>query len=469
MRSLSKWFAQTNGIYGRAVRYLADIYRFDFMLYPNMDLDIEITEEVSAKILKRFNQLLEHFDSSSIQLMSRKWANQVCLEGCYYGYICDDISDKLVIQDLPTDYCRSRFKHRGRPVIEFNAKYFDKVTNDATERNQILLLFPDEFREGYKKYKNNKLPAETQGDDSGWFMLDLNRAFKFNFYDSDIPPFMFAIPSLIGLAETQDLNKEKLVQQIQKILIQKFELDKNGQIPFTMGELQRLNQNAVDMVGDAVGVSVLSTIADVKLEDLAADGDDASDQISAAEDSVYNDLGISSNLFNTEGNLALEKSITTDEAFVKQLLLQFEEFFNFYIEWKFNKKDSKFRMKMLNTTIFNYISISDKYKDLTKLGFSRFLPLVALGHTQKEVTSLAKLEQQIMQLDNWMLPPFSSNTMSSDTWSDIKEIQQTGQIRRDTTDAADAAASVGASTGGRPTTPDDQKSDKTLANQASIG
>jgi len=55
-----------------------------------------------------------------------------------------------------------------------------------------------------------------------------------------------------------------------------------------------------------------------------------------------------------------------------------------------------------------------------------------------------------------MLPPFSSNTMSSDTWSDIKEIQQTGDIRRDISDtsASDAqktAASIGEdTTGGRP-------------------
>jgi len=40
-----------------------------------------------------------------------------------------------------------------------------------------------------------------------------------------------------------------------------------------------------------------------------------------------------------------------------------------------------------------------------------------MGHSQKEITSLAKLEQQVMQLDAYMLPPFSSNTMSSETWT----------------------------------------------------
>lgn len=483
-RKLSRWFFETNGMYNRAVRYLSDICKFDFMLYPNLDLDKEIQDSEAEKILKKFNEVLEHFDNSAIQLICRKWAAQVCLDGAYYGYICDDINDKLVIQDLPTDYCRSRFQHRGLPLVEFNVDYFNKVTSNDDVRERLLNLFPDEIQKAYRKHKNGKLQAEDQGDQDGWILLDVNRAFKLNFYgdwSSDVPPFLQAIPSLIELSEVQDLSKEKLLQQIQKILVQQFELDKNGQIPFTMPELQRLNQNAIDMVGDAVGVSVLSTIANVNLLDLAKDqSDDAQDAVEAQEQSTYNDLGISTNLFNTQGNLALEKSITTDEAYVKPLLLQFEQFFNRYLEWKFNKSSLKFRFKMLNTTIFNFKDLSNTYKDLTKIGFSRFLPIVALGHTQKEVTSMAKLEQQIMQLDAYMLPPFSSNTMSSDTWSDIKAQQEmiiqgrkVGAANPAT--AANAAAGGQASSngsagdGGRPTKPADQKSDKTLANEAAKG
>ena len=41
-RALSRWFFEQNGMYNRAVRYLSDISKFDFMLYPNLDLDKEI-------------------------------------------------------------------------------------------------------------------------------------------------------------------------------------------------------------------------------------------------------------------------------------------------------------------------------------------------------------------------------------------------------------------------------------------
>ncbi len=455
LRALSTWFAATNGIYSRAVRYLSDIYRFDFLLYPNFDLEDNLEQEKHQKILKNFNKILEHFDESSIQLLSRKWASKVCYEGCYYGYICDDINDKLAIQDLPIDYCRSRFFNRSRPIVEFNVQYFKKEFQSTADRDQVLKLFPEEIQEGYKKYLSGKLAPENQGDESGWIFLDLNRAFKFNFNDNDLPPFLYAIPSLLSLGEVQDLEKEKLVQQIQKLLIQEFQLDKNGQIPFTMPELEQLSSNAVQVVGDSIGLSVLSTIANVHLEDVSSDIA-PQDSVKVAENTVYNDLGISTNLFNTDGNLALEKSIITDEAFVKPLILQFEHFLNFYIGWKFNKKDSKFRLKMLTTTNYNYQALSDKYKALTSLGFSRMLPMVSLGHSQKEIISTAKFESAILGLENYMLPPFTSNSISSKEWQSVKEAQE-ANIKK-----------LEGNEGGRPSIPDDEKSEKTIANQEAM-
>lgn len=482
-RKISKFFFLRNGTYARAVRYLSDLYRFDYIIYPDLDLEDKLNEAKQAKILKTYNKVLGYFDNSDIQLMSRRWAIEVVLSGAYYGYICDDVTDKLVVQDLPIEYCRSRFHYRGLPLVEFNVKFFEDITKDKEVREKILNLFPKEFQLGWRKYEAGKLRAEDRGDKDGWIYLDKTKAFKFNFNDSDFPPLAQSIPSIINLEETQDLNKELLVQKLQKILVQHFELDDNGHIPFQMNELQQLNQNAIDMVSSAVGINVLSTVADVSLHDVSGDVESTDDSQDGAEDQVYNDMGISQNLFNTDGNTALEKSVLVDEAYVKPLLLQIEGFLNRICEQKFNQKGLKFRIKMLHTTIFNYKELSDKYKDLTKIGFSRFLPMLCLGHTQKEVVSMGKLEQQIMQLDAYMLPPFSSNTMSSETWSQIKEIQR--QILGSSTPGVNAAASVGEqesnsgqssgnseSSGngaGRPELSDDKKSDKTIANRESAG
>lgn len=466
-RALSRFFFKTNGMYCRALRYISDLNKYDFIIYPNIKLQAKLQEEDTEKILEQLDVVLDYFDAANVQSLCRKWSTQICLEGAYYGYVCDDVPDQFVIQDLPVDYCRSLYSYRGRPVIEFNVRYFRDITTDENYRKRILSLFDKEIQNGWRSFLNGRLPAEIQGDEAGWMVLDVNKAFKFNFYGLDLledkPPFLSAIIPLIELNEVQDLEKEKLLQQIQKILVQEFALDKNGQLPFTVDELQQLNQNAIDMVGDAVGISCLSTTAGVHLEDLSnTNGVQSDNFINAAESTVYNNWGISANLFNTTGNTALEKSVTTDGAFVKQLILQFENFFNSILAIKFDTKDLIFKMKILPTTIFNEKELSNAYKDLTKIGFSRFLPIVALGHSQKEVISMVKLEQQILEIDAYMVPPFSSNTMSSDTWLQAKEHQE--QIMSGNSPLNDSEDGSG-----RPELPDDQKSDKTLANLDAIG
>jgi hypothetical protein len=32
-----------------------------------------------------------------------------------------------MVQELPANYCRSRFEVNGRPAVEFNMKYFDEA------------------------------------------------------------------------------------------------------------------------------------------------------------------------------------------------------------------------------------------------------------------------------------------------------------------------------------------------------
>lgn len=472
-RALSRFIVQVSGMYSRAVRYLSDIYRFDYILYPATDLTDLATEEgedskVNTPLLKKFSLLLDYFDRSAIKSMAKQWAYSVCVDGCYYGYLADDVNDKLVIHDLPIDYCRSRFYHRGRPAVEFNIKFFEDVSRNKEVREQIAALFPKEIQAAYKKVLSGALKSEEAGKKDIWILLDLNSAFKFSLGKDDIPPLLHAIPAILQLGEIQDLTKEKLLQGIQKILVQKIKLNEHNQLPFSMGEIRQLNANAAEMIGDTVGVSVLTTVAEVEVHDLNKNTTaDSQEQVKNAENAVYNDFGISSNLFNTAGNLSLEKSIALDEALVNSLLLQFEEFFNEIIEAKFNKKNLKFRIKVLETTIFNYKELSDKYRDLTKIGFSRFLPMAALGHSQKEVISSALFEQKILQLDRWMLPPFSSNTMSAEAMKRMKDGEDLAKITKSPVAELDDKP-VGETKTGRPSLPEDQKSDKTIANQASM-
>ena len=106
------------------------------------------------------------------------------------------------------------------------------------------------------------------------------------------------------------------------------------------------------MLRNAIGVDVLTTFADIEAIDVSdANATVTDDSLNNAERTAYNALGTSKNIFNTDGNLALEKSILADEGSLRDLILQFEVFFDTIAQKQSsNKKKWNFRFYMLHTT-----------------------------------------------------------------------------------------------------------------------
>jgi len=130
------------------------------------------------------------------------------------------------------------------------------------------------------------------------------------------------IPAIIDLDAAEDLDKQKMAQRLLKIIIQKIPLDKNGDLVFDPDEIKELHNNAVQMLSRAIGVDVLTTVADVEVADMSDKGNtSATDELSKVERAVYNEAGVSQLQFNSEGNIALNNSILNDEASMYDLLL----------------------------------------------------------------------------------------------------------------------------------------------------
>ena len=436
MREVSNFFYRTSGIYQRLCRYMAYMYRYDWFLTPYYTDGVK-----NEKILEVFNKALSYLDNFDIKRFFGQVALKVIRYGCYYGYIVFK-ENKIAIQELPIRYCRVRFYSDGLPLVEFNMKYFDDVFTNSTQRMQVLKTFPPEFEEGYKLYKKNKLTPEFPGDDNGWYFLTAGAAIKFNLNGEDFPPFISVIPAIIDLDQAKALDKKKMLQQLLKIIIQKMPIDKNGDLVFDVDQAQQLHNNAVQMLSKAIGIDVLTTFAEVQVADMSDDSNNtATDTLQRVERAVYNEAGVSQMQFNTDGNLALEKSILNDEASLWNLIQQFETFLNFLIK-PFNNKKLYYRVQILPTTIYNYKELAKQYKEHTQLGYSKMLPQIALGQSQSSILATAYFENDILDLVNVFIPPLMSSTMNA-------EILNRGN---------------GA---GRPEKSDDEKSTKTLQNEQS--
>ena len=452
LREASNYFFEVSGIYERLCKYFAFLYRYDWYVVPYVEDD----KTKNDKILTEFTKVLNYLDNSNIKYMCGNLALEVIKNGCYYGYIVDT-AHGMTLQQLPVAYCRSRFMAGDSPAVEFNMKFFDEKFTTIEQRMKILKMFPKEFAEGYILYKKNRLKDEA-GNVCGWYLLDPACAIKLNLNGTDYPILANAIPAILDLDAAQDLDRRKTMQKLLKIIIQKLPLDKNGDLIFDVDEAKDIHNNAVQMLKRAVGVDVLTTFADIDVADLADKNTTTStDDLEKVERTLYNAAGVSQNVFNTDGNIALEKSILNDEASMRNLILQFSNMLNKIVRRKFPGKNGKynFRVVLLETTIYNYLELAKIYKEQVQLGYSKMLPQIALGHSQSSVIANAHFENEVLHLYEIMIPPIMSSTMNPEAI-----LAQKGQGKTQNTQTS-------GSSGGRPEKPDGQKSEKTIKNKES--
>ena len=456
MREISNYFYRASGIYQKACNYFATLYRYDWYIVPEV-YNNNLGED---KVVKEFARTLNYLDNSYIKQISTNIVRTVIIDGAYYGYVLPDIKDEIVIQQLPSHYCRSKYFVGNNPAIEFNMRFFDEKFPDVKRRLKALELFPKEFSQGYLLYKQGKLESDISGVSSGsWYLLDPSYTVKFSFDNGDIPLFINAIPAILDLDAAQDLDRRKQMQKLLKILVQKLPRDKNGELLFDNDEALDIHNNAVQMLRRAVGVDVLTTFADMESIDLSDRTTTTSvDDLEKNERTVFNSMGISQNIFNAEGNLSLNNSILNDEGSMRTILFQLNTFYDRLTQaYSSNKRNYKFRLYMLETTQYNYKELSKMYKEQVQIGYSKMLPQVALGHSQSSIINTAYFENEVLHLSEIMIPPLMSSTLSGEDILGKKGNSSSSGSQNNTE-----------GNGGRPPKEETEKSEKTLQNEKSL-
>ena len=437
IRSISRHFYNSSGIYSRACRYLALLPTYDYMITPNI-LHDKVRRD---RVLGDFQRSLRFIDSMNLKTKLQEIGLKVIIDGVYYGYVRNN-GQTIVLQDLPVNWCRSLYKIDGQPVVEFNVKYFDIMFKRQDSKIEVLKSMPEEIVAGYLAFKDNKLSTDSR-DGGAWARLDQKYSAKFSITDDDSPIFSHAIPHIIDLDDMESIAKKKWEQQLLKIMIQKIPLDKDGDFIFDMSEAQAMHSNAVRMLARAMNIDVLTTFADSQLLDLESRNYGGSQTTEMWEKALYGQLGISQQLFNTDGNLALEKSVANDESLMVYLISQIQDWLNIQLENKFSdlKYDYNFKIWFPRLTQHNREDMAKLYKDQAAMGYSKQLPAIALGQSQSNILATVLFETDMLKLDEVMKPLKMSSTMSHSSGDGV----------------------------GRPEKSADEKSDKTLANEASEG
>ena len=409
MREISTYFFGLSGLYSRLLYHLATLFTYDNVITP-VTLDQGMTPE---KQLKAFNSSIIYKRRFNIKKNFPAIGLKVLRDGVYYGYLREGDSAH-VFQTLPIAYCRSYYEYAGKPVVDFNVRYFDDAfRTDATLKANVLKSFPKEVRNAYNKYKAGTLEVETTG---AWIQLDPDYATVFRMNETERPFFISVIPDIIDLANRKDSEDQKDLQELYKMLVQKMPIKKDGELVFDIDEAGEMHQNAIAMTENAPGIDVLTTFADVDVLNLQDKNRITSDNLTKAYASVYSEAGTSKMVFATDGNLSLKDSLVNDEAIMEILVETFQRWFESRLNTLFarNPKKMFLAFQILPVTRHNRADKIGEYQEQITYGYPKSLVSIAGGLPQEVFMGLNAFETHVLHVQKDMIPAQSSHTQSDD-------------------------------------------------------
>ncbi|MFD0587810.1 hypothetical protein ACFQZE_07330 [Paenibacillus sp. GCM10027627] len=402
LREISNYFFFTSGQYRRLIQHFTTMLTFDYLVVPKVKKP-ELFN--SDKFERDYQTVLDYTDNSYIEETERFITFITLLDGVFYGYE-RQLDNIISIQQLPPHYCRSKFKINGVYGIEFNLRFFD-IYKDTDLKIELFKMFPPEFLEMYLKYKS--------GETKEWVQLDSKYARCHKFQDVARPLLSDSFIDLIDLKEYKEMDKSQSKLNLYKLIVQKLPIDKDSGLPLLqLEEGQALHRNAKKMISQD-GIDVITTPLDVQSVNLQERGSTLKDNIERATKNVYDTIGTSKILFSSGsdgGSIGLSQSIKTDEALLFPLLDQFKRWRDNKLKTVVKNKSYSFEILFPKLSIFNRKEMYDMFKDAATLGYSKLLPLTAMGIRQSTFINLANFENQYLKLETLLKPLQTSHTLS---------------------------------------------------------
>lgn len=438
-QKLSRNYFMKDGYYKQIIIYYATLLKYAGVLIPNPSAGKNLS---TPHISKRYYSALDFVEQMQLPTVVTNMALRALIDGSYYGIKIEEDKKTFQFIDLPSGYACSRFKDiYGNDVVEFDVSYFDTI-HDEQARKDALLVYPKVISKAYNAWHNGKR-------NSKWVIVPKELGVCFPFFDGR-PMFLSVIPATINFDEAVEIQKEKDLEEIRKILVQKIPHLSDGRLLFEPDEALEIHQGSVGMMKGNSNVRVLTTYADVDAITSKTSADRAESSLERMEQGIYSQAGVSSEIFSSTGSGTLEKSLDNDLA----LMMYFANKVSAYITNTINDAHANgnisFKYTILPITYYNTSSYVDTTFKLVGSGYSALMPAIALGLSQRDLVNIKTLENEVLKLGDKLKPLSTSYTQSGEDKKTEDENKEQEPVKTDIDE------------GGRPKLKQEEKADTTI-------
>ena len=444
-RELSRNYYNANGFYRQIITHYATLLHYYGILIPSPALGKSLQDK---PIAKRYHGAMDFVDKTNLQSLGQRIAHKVLVDGTYYGAIQTMDKTTFTLMDLPYKYCRTRFQNEhGDAIVEFNVQFFNSI-KDKKNQQAALRTYPKVISSYYRKWSKNSSTL------SPWLFLPSDVGVAFNLFDAR-PYFLSIIPATIQYDIAVENELEREIEEIKKLVIQEIPHLNDGTLLFEPQEVAEMHDGTVKMLRTSnPNTSVLTTYGKVEVAGLKTSDSVTNNTLKNMLQNTYANAGVSGELFAATGSSSLGTSLEFDTALMMVLGNKIGTFLSNIVNLLYSNGVIRFKYKVLPITCHNDKDYMDNYFKLAGSGYSYILPAIAQGFNQSDLVNIKTLENDVLKLQEVLIPLSSAYTQSAN--GDNPE----GEKGNDESEAPTEE-------GGRPQKEDLEKTEKTIKNKES--
>lgn len=402
-QKLSRNYFYKDGFYKRIILYYASILKNTGLLIQSPRFKTNLSKNA---ILKKYNGALDFVEHINLSVLAPDIYMKVMRDGAYYAVKQYDDNGNLILLELPSLYCSSKYKSlQGKDIIDFDLTYFDMITDKRTKNELLTKAYPREFLKAYNQYK--------KGNETNLYSIPTDISVYLSFSEDSRPFFMNIIQATIDYDEAIQNHKEKDIEEIKKIIINEIPHLNDGQLLFEPDEAAEMHEGICNMVSGDSNIDVITSYGNVEVVSSNTIDGTTKTSLDVMIDNIYSRAGVSKQLFASSGTSTLEKSVENDISLMMLLANKLALVITEAVNEVWGSRDLSFKYMILPVSLYNEKDyITSAYK-LAGSGYSYLLPALAQGFSQRDFLNLKQLENEIIGLADIMVPLQSSYQTSN--------------------------------------------------------
>lgn len=404
----------------RLIQYFVSLSDLAYVVGPYK------TDTATAKpqsVRNRYRRVLNLLAAMNIKDQFEKILTVCLREDVFYGTIWET-ADSVIIQQLPSDYCAISVIEDGVLNVSFDFTYF-------RSRQDVLELYPEEFREKYELYRKDSKGYRWQELSApNSFAIKCNK----DVISYAMPPFAGILREIFDLEDYKQLRMTKEEIENYALLVMKLLLDDEGNYLLDYGKARKFFENMDAVLPEEIG-AVLSPMEIDKIS-FERTHPGTVNTIADAEQNLFTAAGVSSLLFNNvkASSNALLLSIKADQALTYSLVKSIESMVNRFVHrHNFGKY---FKVTFLDVSIFNRKEYGEAMLKAATYGLPTLSYYAASqGLAQDDLDGMNFLEDEVLGLKDRLRPLQNSSTLST---ADSESDGEVGRPKSDIGDLTDA-------------------------------